>query len=125
MSNYSLSKTDLKLSISLQNISTKDKERGGSCTDWLEILSTGPGMQARSQNIATDFFSPISAQFKKDENKKDENKNNDWLCSPFIRRDEDDDSIFYETDRMVNHVDSMASKIICNIYKNYIDLEIN
>ena len=35
----------------------KNIERGGTSIDWLETLTSGPGMQARWQSQQTDYFS--------------------------------------------------------------------
>ena len=55
--NHPLSGKELVLSAVIGKVKTKDTERGGSSVDWMEILTTGPGMQARWQSQPTDFFS--------------------------------------------------------------------
>jgi len=70
-------------------------ERGGRCEDWLEAISAdGPGMQRRWPEQATDFF--------RAENLK--------------RKDERSDSIFYQTTRLVQHLDSTARRLLREEY---------
>lgn len=67
---------------------------GGSCNDWMEILTTGPGMQARCNGRSTDFFAD----------------------HPFERSDENPDTLFYEKPRLVNHIDERAIEVISGLY---------
>ncbi|PIE63279.1 MAG: hypothetical protein CSA25_01150 [Desulfobacter postgatei] len=76
---------------------TKD-ERGGSCTDWTEILTREAGMQAGWQTESTDFFS-----------------NN-----PFERMDEKTDRLFYQLPRFVSHMDDCAKKTVMDVYGQYL-----
>lgn len=75
-------------------------ERGGRCEDWLEkAVSDGPGMQSRVNGQETDFFS-----------------------SPAMERaDESPDAVFYQTSRMVQHLDSAALATIGNQYAQLIE----
>jgi SAM-dependent methyltransferase/FKBP-type peptidyl-prolyl cis-trans isomerase 2 len=60
---------------------------------WTTILE-GPGMQARDRGMETDFFSD----------------------DPFQRLDESEDSSFYASPRLVEHVDTGAREIIRGLY---------
>jgi FKBP-type peptidyl-prolyl cis-trans isomerase 2 len=55
--NHPLSGKDLVLSALIGKVENKMIERGGSSVDWMEVLTTGPGMQERWRNQQTDFFS--------------------------------------------------------------------
>jgi hypothetical protein len=61
------------------------EERGGECNDIAEMVTKdGPGMQIPYPGIATDFYSTY----------------------PFPRKNEGDDTIFYKSPRLVNHLES-------------------
>ncbi|NWF98199.1 MAG: class I SAM-dependent methyltransferase [Nitrospirae bacterium] len=94
--NHPLSGKEPALTIFIHEIRKKSGETGGECTDWIDTVIKGPGMQARWNNIPTDFF-------------KD---------NPFSRADENNDILFYENPRFVSHVDKMARTIISGIYGN-------
>ena len=72
--NHPLAGKELILSGIVGKVENKETERGGSSVDWMEVLTTGPGMQARWKESQTDFFSP----------------------GAFSRGDEKPDSLFYE-----------------------------
>ena len=59
---------------------------------------TGPGMQLRHADKATDFFSD----------------------APFMRSDETSDSEFYSTPRHINHLDQAAQAQLKSVYKQLI-----
>jgi hypothetical protein len=92
--NHPLAGKSLTLEVINQAIKQKHGERGGGCQDWLDNLTTGPGIQARSQGGPTDFFSD----------------------EPFRREDEGDDTLFYTQPRLVNHVDTRAQATIAALY---------
>lgn len=69
-------------------------DNGGTCVDWMEIVCSGPGMQGRYRSAKTDFFSD----------------------DPFVRADEEGDSVFYQKPRLVTHVDDQALKTIRKLY---------
>jgi SAM-dependent methyltransferase len=69
-------------------------EIGGSCTDWLEMVTSGPGMQARCRGNPTDFFA-------------------DAL---FTRSNEDEDPLFYVKPRLVTHIDDTAISVISRLF---------
>jgi len=97
--NHPLAGHDLSLRAKVIQIHTSGVERGGRCEDWLTMIcENGPGMQARYQNMATDFFRPEGRQ----------------------RQDEDPDQIFYGGPRMVQHLDSNARLAIREQYTRII-----
>lgn len=97
--NHPLAGYDLTLSAKVIQIHRSGVERGGRCEDWLTLIcDNGPGMQARSQNTATDFFSPEGRQ----------------------RQDEAPDQVFYTSPRLVQHLDSTARSAIRDQYQGLI-----
>jgi Methyltransferase domain len=92
--NHPLSQKDGNLSVLIKNVDRKSGEIGGSCTDWLELVTSGPGMQTRCRRNPTDFFSD----------------------NPFERINENEDSIFYTEPRLVTHIDDTAISVIRHIY---------
>lgn len=88
----------LSLSVTVGEVSTKATERGGSSVDWLDRLTSGPGMQARKGDSPTDFFSG----------------------NPFDRRDKRNDGQFYGGPRLVHHLDQTAREMVANIYKRFV-----
>ena len=97
--NHPLSGFDLEITVEVMDISNKQIEKGGSCYDWMEQLTEGPGMQHRPEGMAVDFFSD----------------------APFERTDNRHDDLFYETPRLVSHVDRRASSVIGEIYDNLLE----
>ena len=73
-------------------------ERGGTSIDWLETLAAGPGMQARWQNQATDYFAE----------------------NAFARKDERPDERFYDSPRFVQHIDDTAIEMVRNTYGRFL-----
>lgn len=96
--NHPLADTDLKVSLDIMDIKDKTKERGGLCTDWLETVTSGPGIQSRYKGRASDFFSD----------------------SPFDREDRNPDSIFYSKNRLVSHIDVLAQENLADLYGRYL-----
>jgi hypothetical protein len=84
------------MAVDIKKIGHKDTERGGTSIDWLEILTTGPGMQTRWKTQQTDFFTETT----------------------FQRDDDQPDTKFYETPRYVHHIDDTARKVVRNVYGN-------
>ncbi len=93
--NHPMAGLPLSVEMSVDCAYDKSEERGGSCTDWIELALSGPGMQARYNGLPTDFLSG----------------------NPFRRRDSLPDPVFYEKDRFVSHVDDMAKQNISRLYK--------
>ena len=92
--NHSLSNHELRLNTTIKNVRSKETERGGTSTEWVETALMGPGMQVRWNGDATDFFSD----------------------NPFGRDDVTDDSMFYARPRMVQHIDDQAIRVLSDMY---------
>jgi len=74
-------------------------ERGGNCNDiYYSLTDGGPGLQAEIPEVETDFL----------------------LDHPFERDDQSSDADFYQTPRMVNHIDTTASKNVSELYSRFI-----
>jgi SAM-dependent methyltransferase/FKBP-type peptidyl-prolyl cis-trans isomerase 2 len=97
--NHPLSGKDLVLSGLVGKVETKESERGGSSVDWMEAITTGPGMQARWQRHPTDFFG----------------------AGAFDRDDESPDCLFYEKPRYVQHIDDTAVEMVKNTYGRFLN----
>ncbi|MEE4357233.1 MAG: methyltransferase domain-containing protein [Desulfococcaceae bacterium] len=94
--NHPLAGYELKMNALVRNVSEKKDDRGGGCNDWLDVIATGPGMQARWREQKTDFFSD----------------------SPYAREDEGPDDNFYKKPRFVQHLDSAAIRVIKELHGN-------
>ncbi len=79
----------------IQNVAPKDSDTGGRLFHWAEeICNYGPGMQVPLPDCFTDY-----------------------VCEAFFgRSDENCDSNFYQSPRLVGHVDGQASENLKNIY---------
>jgi hypothetical protein len=88
--NHPLAGQALNLEVIIREIKQKQGEKGGECQDWLDILTTGPGLQARTDGAPTDFFAD----------------------DPFRREEEGQDTSFYTQPRLVSHVDTQAQAAI-------------
>ncbi|MEZ4528329.1 MAG: class I SAM-dependent methyltransferase [Desulfobacterales bacterium] len=84
----------LELSACVRKVEEKISECGGGCNAWLEVLASGPGMQARWQKHPTDYFSD----------------------RPFDREDAAADGNFYRQPRFVHHIDTAAIGAVREIY---------
>jgi len=96
--NHPLSDKDLVLSAVVGKVENKKIERGGSSVDWMDEITTGPGMQARWQSRQTDFFN----------------------SDAFSRDDEMPDSRFYSEPRYVQHIDDNAIEMVRNTYGRFL-----
>ena len=96
--NHPLSGKDLALSAVIGKVEAKAVERGGSSVDWMELLTSGPGMQARWRNSQSDYFSP----------------------GAFTRDDDTPDALFYGKPRYVQHIDSTAIDMVKNTYGRFL-----
>jgi SAM-dependent methyltransferase/FKBP-type peptidyl-prolyl cis-trans isomerase 2 len=96
--NHPLSGRDLVLSAVVGKVENKKIERGGSSVDWMEALTTGPGMQGRWQRRQTDFFN----------------------SDAFSREDGMPDSRFYSEPRYVQHIDDTAIEMVRNTYGRFL-----
>jgi hypothetical protein len=101
--NHPLAGKELTLSGVVGKVENKKIERGGSSVDWMDVLTAGPGMQARWQSQPTDFFS----------------------AEAFARDDETPDTIFYQEPRLVQHIDDTAIEMIRNTYGRFLKDDMN
>ena len=96
--NHPLSGKDLVLNAVVGKVEAKENERGGSSVDWMELLTSGPGMQARWQKNQSDYFYP----------------------GAFTRYDEKPDAWFYEKPRLVQHIDDTAIEMVKHTYGRFL-----
>ena len=93
--NHPLSRYPLTLEARLIEKRQPSNQRGGGCNDIASIVTgDGPGMQIPYQWAAKDCYTPY----------------------PFHRLNNDVDSTFYQTARMVNHLDDTAIDLIKSIH---------
>jgi SAM-dependent methyltransferase len=92
--NHPLSGRAISVDVAICDVRPKFEEHGGTSIDWLEEALSGPGMQARANGRPTDFFSD----------------------RPFGRRDENEDAVFYDRARLVNHIDDTAIGLVSRLY---------
>jgi FKBP-type peptidyl-prolyl cis-trans isomerase 2 len=96
--NHPLAGKELTLSVVIGKVGLKRAERGGTRIDWLETLTSGPGMQARWQDQQTDYFSDRA----------------------FERDDEQPDEDFYQNPRLVHHIDETAREMVRDTYGRFL-----
>ena len=96
--NHPLAGKELTLSGIVGKVENKETERGGSSVDWMDVLTTGPGMQARWQGQQTNFLA----------------------AEAFARDDETPDTLFYNDPRLVQHIDDTAIEMIKNTYGRFL-----
>ena len=96
--NHPIAGRELQLSGLIGKVEKKTIERGGTSIDWVETLAAGPGMQARWQNQATDYFAE----------------------NAFDRKDERPDERFYDSPRFVQHIDDTAIEMVRNTYGRFL-----
>lgn len=92
--NHPFAGKDFELKTEVLDVKEKQREIGGSCNSWLEAITEGPGMQARWDGVATDFFTEDA----------------------FSREDEQDDSQFYQKPRLTTHLDDKALENVRELY---------
>lgn len=92
--NHPLSRVAVTVTATPRSVRVKDMKKGGSCRALEDILGTGPGMQARAYGQPTLFFGE----------------------GAFDRKDPSDDAVFYQSPRMVHHLDATARGIIAGLY---------
>lgn len=92
--NHPLAGLGLRIEARVLDVREKFEERGGTATDWIEQMLSGPGMQARCNGGATQFFDGRA----------------------FEREDDGDDGRFYAQPRFVQHIDRHASATIAALY---------
>ena len=97
--NHPLALEDISIQFEVMNILPATVETGGRCSDAIEMmLSNGTGMQLTYPRTQTEFF----------------------IDEKYERLDEEVDSVFYEQERKVHHLDKYARKEICDIYSSVI-----
>ena len=100
--NHPLSVRALDIEAQIICIWDAAQEHGGRCNDIVEMLTAnGPGMQARHDSIATDF----------------------WSDDAFVRQDPSPDDAFYAMPRLVDHLDKNCSRQIAELYRRLIPLD--
>ncbi|MFO7966428.1 MAG: methyltransferase domain-containing protein [Archaeoglobaceae archaeon] len=92
--NHPFAGKDFELKTEVLDVKQKQREVGGSCNSWLDTITEGPGMQARWDGVATDFFTKDA----------------------FTREDEQDDSQFYQKPRLTTHLDDKALENVRDLY---------
>ena len=89
----------MKLEASLVQVLHASEEHGGHCNDIAHtITDNGPGLQAIRSDVETDFFSG----------------------NPFQRADDAEDTAFYRSPRLVNHLDNTARQRVTEIYTRFL-----
>jgi hypothetical protein len=89
--NHPLAGKKLTLAATIKSINHVRVERGGRCEAWLDAICTdGPGMQEQSPYGPTAFI----------------------YGEPFKRQDEQPDILFYQTPRLVQHLDETALRLV-------------
>jgi SAM-dependent methyltransferase len=96
--NHPLAKSKTHIKGTINAVRSKTVDLGGNCNDWMELISNGPGMQARWEKHPTDFFSD----------------------TPFKREDERPDDRFYQQPKFVHHIDDNAVKMVTGIYGQFL-----
>ena len=96
--NHPLSEKELHLTAVIHSVTKKISNTGRTCTDWVETITSGSGMQIRINGKPTDFFSD----------------------NPFSRNDNEEDGQFYVTPRFVNHIDDTAIGQISDLYSKFL-----
>jgi SAM-dependent methyltransferase len=92
--NHPLAGLPLQIEAHVLDVREKFEEHGGTANDWIEQATTGPGMQARCNGSATRFFD----------------------ARAFEREDSREDDRFYQTPRLVQHIDDQAVATITALY---------
>ncbi len=97
--NHPLAGRELQLEARILRLEDKRSDTGGTLHHWPEaVCDLGPGMQAALPGSPTDFLDP------------------DF----FSRKDESRDGLFYDRPRLVDHVDSQASRNIEMFYARHL-----
>lgn len=93
--NHPLAARAFEVDTRIIDIREGGQEHAGRCNDIIKMLTgNGPGMQARHNAAATDF----------------------WSDDAFARQDESPDEVFYARPRLVQHLDSRCSQQIGELY---------
>jgi SAM-dependent methyltransferase len=92
--NHPLAGRPLHLEARVLDVREKFEEHGGTANDWIEQAADGPGMQARHNGSATQFFGNRA----------------------FDREDDAADKAFYQRPRLVQHIDERAITTLSDLY---------
>lgn len=95
--NHPFAGRDARLTATVRRVADASAETGGRCTAWGEVVTDGPGIQARSGSRPTEFF----------------------FDGAFARVVEDDDAEFYARPRMTVHLDETARGIVAATYGEF------
>ncbi len=95
--NHPLAACGLELTAVIHDIMEKPFDRGGQSRDMIAEAAEGPGMQARCNGRPTDFGGPDA----------------------YRRQDETNDARFYESPRLVTHMDDRALAEISRLYGRF------
>jgi len=97
--NHPLAGKGISLSMTVDDIRETKKERGGRCTDWIdEALTNGPGIELFPNEGEVYFDQP----------------------DKMARLDDDNDTLFYQNPRLVNHIDIQALKLLSQLSGEFI-----
>jgi hypothetical protein len=97
--NHPLAEKELEGSVIVGMVADKKVERGGISIDWMETVTDGPGMQGRWRGLPTEYFAG----------------------TPFQRDDESEDTIFYKSPRLVQHLDDAAIDRVQRTYGRFLE----
>lgn len=98
--NHPLASIPLHLTAKITDIFDANQQNGGRCNDVAEIITTqGPGFQTLLKSHAVDFFQGM----------------------PFLRKIEDDDSVFYEAVESKPSVDQAALDQLKLFYSEHLE----
>ncbi|MCW8964274.1 MAG: methyltransferase domain-containing protein [Gammaproteobacteria bacterium] len=92
--NHPLANDDINMTVELMSVMPAGDEHGGRCTEAIQELMNGPGMQLPYKGQLTDFLDKQALQ----------------------RLDESSDENFYRKQRLVHHLDVVARNTISEIY---------
>ncbi len=96
--NHPLADLPLRVTAVIEEVRPKFEERGGTCNDWLELLTSGPGIQARANGRPTEFLVPGALE----------------------REDPAPDGQFYRQPRLVQHIDDAAIEAVTGLYRRLV-----
>jgi len=92
--NHPMAGIPMEIAMTVHTRSPAAVEQGGSSSDWIDLALSGPGMQAQHKLVPTVLFPQRT----------------------FDRKDPGPDTLFYEKDRFVHHIDDKARENLSNFY---------
>jgi len=99
--NHPMSGIPFTLYLTVKCRSSKSEERGGRCTDWINLVFSGPGMQTAFTGQPAQYLNGKSLE----------------------RLNSSPDPDFYKTDRFVDHIDVKAQDNLARIYNKILKPE--